>query len=355
VDPRPRIVCALQLPPPLHGVTAMNAQLVASEALQCAFELDVVPLQFSTTVAELGRVNARKLVHAGIIAARLAHRFAGRPAAFYITLAPQRPAIARDAAYLALARAARIPRIVHLHARPDPDVLPVLRRALRGATVILLARTLRADLGDAVTDAQLRYVPNGIPDPGEIVRALRPAPRVLFLANLLPAKGPLVLVAALGELARRGVAFEATFAGAPSREIGAEQLRAAIAAAGIADRAHYVGAVDPGGRAALFRDHDVFVLPTAREAFGLVVLEAMAAGLPVVATREGALPELVVDGETGLLVDRDRLADPLARLLADPGERARMGRRGRERFLAHFTAAQFERQLVGVFAEAAGA
>jgi glycosyltransferase involved in cell wall biosynthesis len=177
----------------------------------------------------------------------------------------------------------------------------------------------------------------------------------LFLANLLPDKGPLVLVAALGELARRGVAFDATFAGAPSREIGAEQLRAAIAAARIADRARYVGAVDPGGRATLFRDHDVFVLPTAREAFGLVVLEAMAAGLPVIATREGALPELVSDGDTGILADRDRLSDPIARLLADPAERARMGRRGRERFLSHFTAARFEHQLAAVFSEVAGA
>ena len=352
---RPRIVCAVQLPPPFHGVTAMNAQVVASEALRREVELDVVALQFSDTVAELGRVSPRKVVRAGVVAAQLARRFALRPDAFYITLATQRPAIVRDAAYLGLARAMGVPRIVHLHARPEPDVLPLLRRALRGATVILLARGLRADLGDAVSDAQIRYVANGIPDLGEVVREPRAVPRVLFLANLLPEKGPLVLVATLGELARRGVAFSATFAGAPSREIGAEQMRAAIIAAGLAERARYVGAVDPGGRATLFRDHDVFVLPTAREAFGLVVLEAMAAGLPVIATREGALPELVSDSETGILAERDRLADPIARLLADPAERARMGRCGRERFLARFTAAEFERQLGAVFAEVAGA
>jgi len=77
--------------------------------------------------------------------------------------------------------------------------------------------------------------------------------------------------------------------------------------------------------------------------------------LPVIATREGALPELVSDSETGILAERDRLADPIARLLADPAERARMGRCGRERFLARFTAAEFERQLGAVFAEVAGA
>lgn len=352
--PRPRIVCAVQLPPPLHGVTAMNAQLVASEALRRDFDLDVVPLQFSATVAELGRATPRKLVRAGVVGAQLVRRFARRPAAFYITLATQRPAIVRDAGYLALARAIGVPRIVHLHARPEPEVLPLLRRALRGATVILLAHALRADLGAAVSDAQIRYVPNGIPDPGETTREIRAVPRVLFLANLLAEKGPLALVAALGELARCRVAFEATFAGAASREIDAERLRAAFGEAGIADRVRYLGPIEPSARAALFRDHDLFVLPTEREAFGLVVVEAMAAGLPVIATREGALPEVVADGETGLLVGRDGLVAALARLLADPAERARMGRRGRERFLAQFTADQFERGLTAVFAEVAG-
>ena len=85
----------------------------------------------------------------------------------------------------------------------------------------------------------------------------------------------------------------------------------------------------------------IFVFPSLwHEPFGIPVIEAMAAGLPVVATRAGALPEVVVDGETGILVergDREGLAAAISRLLADPHLRERMGAAGRERVRQLFT------------------
>ncbi|MEP6863410.1 MAG: glycosyltransferase family 4 protein [Deltaproteobacteria bacterium] len=344
MDPRPRIVCALQLPPPLHGVTAMNAQLVASGALQRQFRLDVVPLQFSATVAELGSVNARKLVRGAVIGTRLARRFARRPAAFYLTLAPQRPAITRDAAFLALARAARIPRIVHLHARPTRDVLPILRRALHGATVILLSPALRSDFGDTLHDAQVHYVPNGLSAAPNVERAARPVPRILFLSHLLPAKGPLVLVEALLELARRGLPFEATFAGSPTRELGLDALRAALAPLG--SRVRCVGEVDRSTTTSLFRDHDVLAYPSRADAFPLVLIEALRAGLPIVASEVGACAEIV--GNAGLIVppgDAPRLADALAQLLVAPSLRSELGAVARARFSAHYTVERWESAL----------
>ncbi|HEY1890096.1 MAG TPA: glycosyltransferase family 4 protein [Steroidobacteraceae bacterium] len=85
----------------------------------------------------------------------------------------------------------------------------------------------------------------------------------------------------------------------------------------------------------------IFVFPSIwHEPFGIPVIEAMAAGLPVVATRAGAIPEVVVDGETGILVergDRDGLAAAICKLLADPHLRERMGAAGRERVRQLFT------------------
>ncbi len=343
----------MQLPPPLHGVTAMNAQIAASTELATRFELDILPLRFSRTIAELGRVSPEKLARTGVIGARLGWRLARhRPAAMYFTLAVQRPAVARDETYLALARMAGVPRIVHLHARPDPVVLPRLRRALCGAWVILLSPALRAELGDAVDDARVRYVPNGLPD-RPLSSARGSVPRVLFLSNLLVSKGPLVLVEALAALARRGVAFEATFAGAPSRELDGAALARALELAGLAGRVRYVGAVGEAAKDALFASHDVLALPTERDAFSLVVLEAMRAGLAVVATPEGALPELVGDG--GIIAARPEFAAVLERLLTNRPARTDLGARARARFVARYTAAHFERQLATVFGEVVGA
>jgi starch synthase len=89
----------------------------------------------------------------------------------------------------------------------------------------------------------------------------------------------------------------------------------------------------------------VFVCPSIYEPFGLVILEAMACETPVVASRVGGIPEIVVEGETGYLVDLDpadvdgfttALAGRLLELLADPTLAAKMGQAGRERVVQHF-------------------
>ncbi|MDQ4130802.1 MAG: glycosyltransferase family 4 protein, partial [Actinomycetota bacterium] len=88
-----------------------------------------------------------------------------------------------------------------------------------------------------------------------------------------------------------------------------------------------------------YRSADVFVQPSIAEAFGLPCIEAMAAGLPVVASATGGIVEAVRDGETGLLVERDdpdALASALERLIADPDLRASLGQAGRRRAVERF-------------------
>jgi glycosyltransferase involved in cell wall biosynthesis len=89
---------------------------------------------------------------------------------------------------------------------------------------------------------------------------------------------------------------------------------------------------------------DVFVLSSRSEGMPMSILEAMAAGLPVVASAVGGIPEIVRDGETGLLVppgDADALAAALGRLLDDDGLRRRLGAAGRERALDEFDVVRF--------------
>ena len=91
---------------------------------------------------------------------------------------------------------------------------------------------------------------------------------------------------------------------------------------------------------ALMHALDVFAMPSIWEGFGLVLLEAMAAGKPIVASRVATIPEVVVDGETGLLVpagDAAALADALASLAAHPELARHMGEAGRERLRQRFS------------------
>ncbi len=115
-------------------------------------------------------------------------------------------------------------------------------------------------------------------------------------------------------------------------------LEAQAARLGLADRAHFLGwrADAPAVLAAL----DVLLAPSRWEGFGLVFLEAMALGVPVISTRVSAIPEVVADGETGWLVppgDPAAIARALRAALSDPDERRRRGEAGRARLESRFT------------------
>ncbi len=119
---------------------------------------------------------------------------------------------------------------------------------------------------------------------------------------------------------------------------------------GLANVSVYRG-VTPNSDAlrALYAQADLLVFPTRGDTLGLVVLEALAAGLPIITTHVGALPEVVTDGETGLVVppnDARALACALERLAGDPAERRDMGRRARADAHARFGAAQNYGKLV---------
>lgn len=188
---------------------------------------------------------------------------------------------------------------------------------------------------------------------------------VVMTARLAPPKDPLCLLEAFARL-RNGdglPAMRLVFVGdGPLRQrleeaataLGLRVLRrdAPAAEAGLGDGGAVPEVVFTGERpmedvAVILAEADAFVLASRWEGLPISVIEAMMAGLPVVASRVGGLPELVADGVTGYLVppgDAGALAAALAKLAGDPAAAARMGQAGRRRALAAFTA---ERMVAG--------
>jgi phosphatidylinositol alpha-1,6-mannosyltransferase len=133
------------------------------------------------------------------------------------------------------------------------------------------------------------------------------------------------------------------------------RLREIARAAGVADRVSFLEALTQEEIAACYARCEVFALPSTGEGFGLVFLEAMAFGKPVIGADSGGIPDLVEDGINGVLVrprDRQQLVEALASLLSDPLRRERLGRRGVEVVRSRFSFASFEQGLEQILVDA---
>jgi glycosyltransferase involved in cell wall biosynthesis len=215
-------------------------------------------------------------------------------------------------------------------------------------------RALLRVLGEQAP-GKLHVVHDGV-RPAPAVTGPAEAPRVGVTASLVRRKGHHVLVRAFAEVLAAVPDAELVIAGGPvETEPGyLDEVRGAAEGLGIASRVRFLGYVDQPER--VLADLRVFCLPSLDDALPLAILEAMAAGLPVVSTTVGGVPELVDAGRTGLLVppdDAPSLARALVAVLGDPARGRGMGVAGAERARTHFSSDASHRAMAAHFHAAA--
>lgn len=201
---------------------------------------------------------------------------------------------------------------------------------------------------DSVPQARIRVVPNGI-DIGAYARATRRTPRrvITTVANLRPIKGhDALLQAAVAVLSARPDAVFQLAGEGPLRPA----LEARARSLGIERQIRFLGQC--GDVAGVLRDSDVFVLPSLMEAFPNALMEAMAAGLPVVATEVGGIPELIEHDRNGLLVPPgrpDALAGALLALIDDPARADRLAAAARTTVEQRYSFDQMVREFESLY------
>ena len=234
------------------------------------------------------------------------------------------------------------------------------RKVQRADGVICISDYTRSQLmylSDAAQWDKLRVVHCG----ADLARYPYVPPRpseglsVLCVARLAPEKGLDILVRAIADLVEGGTDVRLTLVGGGPLEAS---LRRRAERLGVAGRVRFAGAVGQDHMAAYYEEADVFCLPSFAEGLPVVLMEAMATGRPVVATRITGVPELVEDGVSGFLVapgNVEQLAAALGRLAASPALRESFGRAGRLKVEEGFDAARCAAQVAVVFDEMAPA
>ncbi len=248
-----------------------------------------------------------------------------------------------------LARAGTRARIVvHLHGRIlEARGLSLVTHSGRGAdAVIAVSRAV----AERVVGRRPLVVYPGVPLPetsGPLVPPRGSTTKVIIgtAGRLLPLKGFVYLVRAVASLRVEFPNLVLEIAGSGPERAALEREAERL---GLSDGVRFLGWVEE--LAAVLARWDVFVLPSLEEAFPIAVLEAMAAGLPVVASAVGGIPELVEDGRTGWLVppaDARLLAERLRALLLDASQRRALGEAGQARARDHFS---LERMVAAIAA-----
>jgi len=267
------------------------------------------------------------------------------------------------------ARLVRVPSVATLHGRHWVASRRLRALAYRGLDAVgVRIAAVSDDLAGFLAGASglprrsVAVIENGIPiaparDPHEVA-SLRiemrsrlgldaHTPLLVAVGNLYPVKDHASLVRALAGLEGVHVAI----AGRGDEQARLESLASEL---GVAARLHLLGLRDDVER--WLAAADVFVHPSLSEEMPLAILEAMAQGLPIVATRVGGVPDALIDGETGVLVpsgDAQRLRDAIRALLGDEPRRRAMGRAARARAESRFSVERMVDRYLHAYADAA--
>lgn len=204
----------------------------------------------------------------------------------------------------------------------------------------LMARAYR------IPEDRVHILPLGIPLPAaeEASPQLGRRPRVLYVSRLEHRKGTLTLLDAVPKILAAVGPVEFVLVGkdrphAPGGQRFADYFRQRYPDA--QEHVSFLGFVEAGELVRQYQSCDLFVVPSQYESFGLIFLEAMARGKPVIGCRAGGMVEVIADGETGYLLpvgDTDALVDRVVGLLRDEELRRRMGRAARRRVEERFSA-----------------
>jgi glycosyltransferase involved in cell wall biosynthesis len=366
---KPTLLIVGPTPPPFHGVS-VSIQALLGSGLGGRFRILHVDLADRRGIQHVDKPDVYDVA---LFAKQWLEFFRvllrERPQVVYLAISQSTLGFLRDSCLIWPAFLLGSKLVLHLHGANfrawyesrSRIVKAYVRWTLGRVTrIVLLGHSLRPLFRGLIPDARVSVVPNGIEWPKRELPPARPENRpryrALHFGTLNRMKGTLVLLEAIARVTSIRQDVEFVLAGDWLRETDRLDAEALIQRNWINGAVTFAGPVEGKAKVDLFESADFFVFPgIQQEGQPLVVLEAMAAGLPVLFTNRGCLRETVHAGEHGLEVktgDPTDLAEKILWLLARPVDMRRMGEAARRRYEQLYTAERFAGNMAEVFLDA---
>jgi len=352
----------LKVPPPIHGSTLMNRQIMQSAIIHNNLSSACFPVSISKDVSDVGKFSLGKVRRVFRDYAKLPGVLRrAKPSLVYFAVSPYGSALLKDFFFYRIIRFYRIPVVFHHHGKgvkKQGERSTLFRMLYRSMFThnfhICLAKELVSDIaGYAKTTPFI--VPNGIADHG-VRRSYElrddKKVRILYLSNFTKSKGILVLLDAARLVAQHTDHFEISIIGKPY-DLSQEEIETYIEKNKLTKYIVLRGPQYDDQKFRSIAEHDFLVFPTfyENETFGLVLIEAMQCGLPVISTHEGGIPSVVDDGETGFLIEKNNsqaLAEKMLLLIKNPSKLTELGIKARKKYEENFTLDKFESGVLHV-------
>ena len=357
------ILFLLHCPPPVHGSSIVGLSIKNSSKINNYFECRFINLLVSKTINDTGKMGFFKIIRfIGVLTKLIIELFKKKPDLCYLALTATGTAFYKDVLLIALLRLAHVKRIYHLHNKGiNQQHHNKINKFLysfvfKDADVILLSNALYHDIESFVPESRVSICPNGIDDafPDFVTRSIEIESKIkiIFLSNLIESKGIFVLLDACSLLQQKDIDFECDFIGAEGN-VTISEFNKKVNQYQLNSKVHFLGKKYGKEKNNIFENADIFAFPSyySNECFPLVLLEAMSAGLPVISTFEGGIPDIVKEGVTGYLVpqrDSVALANQLERLILNQELRFKMGNAARKKFESRFKLENFELRMIEI-------
>ena len=341
------------------------AKLFISSLIKLGFKISIAEKTFSKTMIEMGSYSLKKLIRAQVILLKIVWILVTtRPKLCFYFISIKPPSIYLDMMFLLLLRMLKTKTILYIHgigfqklSKQSHLINFFLKNriilALKGA--IVLCEKLKKDIEFFIPKEQIFVLPNCIHDVDPQVlnshcKTKKMADKlcILYLSNLFPAKGTIEFLKMARMVIDNGKPVRFVLAGAATSASFRQKIEQIIFDLRLRDDVEMVGAVYGSAKERLFYESDIFVFPTHHEAFGLVNIEAMRAGLPIISSDEGCIPEIVIDGLNGYIVDPkdiEQISDRVLKLINDDELRIKMGKAGRKIYEEYYTTKVYEKKL----------